>query len=299
LMLLDWNSYKSQRIAELFYIPFRLHQTEYLPSAREMFEENFHALPGKDNESSDDRIKSYRFADFSIALLKMKIVIESMNSEQQYILQVPFLIIDSAINHLYKKGIFKDKIMLLAFLSIDRNEQTNYMNFLDKAIRGATSGQFKKQLTAFRAKNNKGSLAFPFHFADTNGKEHRLSEFAGKLVVMDFWFTGCKGCLQMAPVLRSLAKELKVNPDIVFISVSIDRNSTVWKQSVAKGLYCSLDEVNLLSDNGSSSKILQHYNINSFPTLILISKSGRIVSTTPPDPRLSRQKFDALLMNNL
>jgi hypothetical protein len=33
--------------------------------------------------------------------------------------------------------------------------------------------------------------------------------------------------------------------------------------------------------------------------LILISKSGRIVSTTPPDPRLSRQKFDALLMNNL
>ncbi|MFI5140372.1 MAG: TlpA family protein disulfide reductase [Sphingobacteriales bacterium] len=114
-------------------------------------------------------------------------------------------------------------------------------------------------------------------------------------MVRDFWFTGCHGCVGMAASLKPIVSCYKPNPNGVFISMSIDRNRDLWLKSLEDGKYCCKDEINLMAGMGQESPIYKHYNLQGCPTLIVISKTGRIISVTPPDPRIDVAAFKAFI----
>ncbi len=75
----------------------------------------------------------------------------------------------------------------------------------------------------YRADNR---LAPDFDIPDINGGRLRLSDYRGKVVILNFWTKSCAPCLQEMPDLSRLAAMLKDegHDDIVFLTVSQDES---------------------------------------------------------------------------
>jgi len=59
--------------------------------------------------------------------------------------------------------------------------------------------------------------AYDFTLLDQNGKEHKLSEYKGKVVFLNFWATWCPPCIEEMPHIEELYKEYNLNKDEVVI----------------------------------------------------------------------------------
>ena len=79
------------------------------------------------------------------------------------------------------------------------------------------------------------ALAFPaqaFDLHDTAGKPHRLADYKGRWVVVNFWATWCVPCIQEIPEIAAFHRE---RPDVVVIGIAEDaENAAKVKQFAAK-----------------------------------------------------------------
>jgi thiol-disulfide isomerase/thioredoxin len=106
------------------------------------------------------------------------------------------------------------------------------------------------------------------------GKPVRLEAMRGKVVLLDFWATWCGPCLSSLPSVE-LIHELYADRGLIV--VGLHHNSTPEDQvrSIARkyGLRYS---IGLDTANGSTCG---RYNVDSFPTKVLIGRDGQIRAT--------------------
>ena len=114
---------------------------------------------------------------------------------------------------------------------------------------------------------------FKFSFKDADGKKVSLSQFKGKVIVLDFWATWCVPCKAEIPGFIELQKKYG-RQGLQIIGLSVDDS-----QSMAKK-YSDEMKMNypiLLADG--KEDILRAYDpIRSIPVSIIIDREGRIVS---------------------
>lgn len=65
-------------------------------------------------------------------------------------------------------------------------------------------------------------LSPDFELTSTDGRRVKLSDFRGKVVILNFWTKNCNPCLQEMPQLADLAKILREHKGIVLVTVSTD-----------------------------------------------------------------------------
>ena len=53
-----------------------------------------------------------------------------------------------------------------------------------------------------------GGAPPPLALRDLNGKEHRLADYRGRVVVLNFWATWCEPCLREMPSMQRLQDKL-------------------------------------------------------------------------------------------
>lgn len=136
-----------------------------------------------------------------------------------------------------------------------------------------------------------GCRHLKFKAVDVKGKEYTSADFAGKIQVLDFWFTGCIPCRAEMPYMAKLADEMEGQP-IVFLSLSLDTGNELlglWKQMVQdkKGA-----EYYLNVPDGFKSELAKAYLIRGVPRIVIIDKEGNIVDAyakRPSDPKLKMQ----------
>jgi thiol-disulfide isomerase/thioredoxin len=125
----------------------------------------------------------------------------------------------------------------------------------------------------------KGRDFAPFAFEDESGREVFPKEWKGKLVLMDFWLSGCGACLKFAgesflPVLE----EFRNHPGLVIVTVAGDSSRELWKQSLASNRYTNGQALNLFS-GGASHPTLRENLIQSFPAQLILDREGKILQT--------------------
>ena len=141
----------------------------------------------------------------------------------------------------------------------------------------------KERAKAIAAKlrpSEAGKPAKNFIYPDINGKEVSLSDFKGKVVVVDVWATWCGPCKGELPFLKKLEEEMH-GKDVVFIGVSLDeaKDKQKWIDFVKKE---NLKGVQLHASGWS--QIARDYEIKGIPRFMLFDKRGNIVTENAPRP---------------
>ncbi len=129
-----------------------------------------------------------------------------------------------------------------------------------------------------------GSIAPDVAFKDAGGKIYNISDFKGKVLVIDVWATWCKSCLMNMSKFITLKEEYKNNPDVEFITVSTDNDEVRenWLAAIKK--FKMEGMLNLTPDYSAELNFTNDYRVSSVPRYMVIDKNGYIVSVFAPKP---------------
>lgn len=93
--------------------------------------------------------------------------------------------------------------------------------------------------------------------------------------------------------MMEVHKILSKREDLVFMTVSIDKNREAWINSIKTGDYTHPGSVNLIAPGGKDP-LIKYYNIHSYPQLMLIDKKGRLAAMKLPFPVNPQSERDLL-----
>ena len=117
----------------------------------------------------------------------------------------------------------------------------------------------------------KGESAAPdFSLVDSNGGNVKLSDYRGKVVIVDFWATWCPPCRKGIPDLIDIKKQYGDKVAIIGISVDTDSKGEVVPFIQRMGINYPIVYY--------TPEVVQAYGgIDGIPTSFVVDKSGKIV----------------------
>lgn len=110
-----------------------------------------------------------------------------------------------------------------------------------------------------------------FNIANINNVNYSLENLNGKVIVMNFWFTGCGPCKQEIPALNELVKKYQKD-DVVFLALALDDDLKILNSYLKKNPFSYV----IIP---KASQVAKDYKVTLYPTQIVIDKNGNIVST--------------------
>ncbi|GAB1348010.1 hypothetical protein MASR1M107_02210 [Ignavibacteriales bacterium] len=110
-----------------------------------------------------------------------------------------------------------------------------------------------------------------FELKSTDGKMVKLSDYKGKIVIIDFWATWCGPCRKGIPDLVELQE--KYGKDLVIIGISLDDKRTMKDVEPFVAKY----KINYPVVFGDEKVVAAFGNIEAIPTSFVIDKEGNIV----------------------
>jgi thiol-disulfide isomerase/thioredoxin len=105
---------------------------------------------------------------------------------------------------------------------------------------------------------------------DLDGKKVKISDYRGKVVVLDIWATWCGPCVAMIPHERELVKKLKDKP-FTFISLSADDEKETLVKFIEKE---PMPWTHWW--NGKGKGPVETYKVRFFPTIYVLDEKGVI-----------------------
>jgi thiol-disulfide isomerase/thioredoxin len=135
----------------------------------------------------------------------------------------------------------------------------------------------------------------PFALRDLNGKTVSLSDFKGKIVVLDFWATWCAPCIAAMPAMQEMTKK---HPEVVFLFIATQETGTSRIARVANYVKTNQFPIHVLIDEPADAAqkifaVANAYKVTGIPTKVVIDAKGKLRFIT------SGYSSDAALINEL
>jgi peroxiredoxin len=137
-----------------------------------------------------------------------------------------------------------------------------------KAEGGPAAKQADDALFLFQ-KLSVGKVAPDIEGEDMEGKKFKLSDYRGKVVVLDYWAFWWGACVAMFPHERSLVSRMSDRP-FALIGVNADDNREEAQKRVEK------EKLNWRSFSDGNQKITNAWRVRYFPTIYVLDQNGVI-----------------------
>ncbi|MBL4826489.1 MAG: TlpA family protein disulfide reductase [Spongiibacteraceae bacterium] len=121
---------------------------------------------------------------------------------------------------------------------------------------------------SFAAKAIQGP-APDFTLKSNSGKNMRLNEQRGNVVLINFWASWCGPCRQEMPLLEKIQKKYS-KLGFTILGVNVDNDSSK-ADSILKDIPVSFPV--LYDPEGTVSKL---YNVSAMPTTIIVDRNGNM-----------------------
>ncbi|NOX33723.1 MAG: redoxin domain-containing protein [Deltaproteobacteria bacterium] len=131
-------------------------------------------------------------------------------------------------------------------------------------------------------------------FFDMDGKLLRLSDFKGKIVLLNFWTTWCPECVYEMPIFEKLHKKIN-NKGLIILAVDLKESQSKVIKFIKKHKITFKIAMNKKGDMGRA------FGIRSIPTTFILNREGGLIGRAMGARRWDSQKsidlFEYLLKN--
>ncbi|MBV6655247.1 MAG: TlpA family protein disulfide reductase, partial [Mameliella sp.] len=136
----------------------------------------------------------------------------------------------------------------------------------------------------------KGGTAPDFSQNNPDGEALSLSDFKGKIVLLDFWASWCGPCRRENPNVVKVYEKYK-DKGFEILGISLDRGREKWLQAIeADGL--TWPQVSDLK--GWQNEVALLYGVRSIPHTVLIGKDGEVIANKLRGPALEAKLAEIL-----
>lgn len=115
-----------------------------------------------------------------------------------------------------------------------------------------------------------GKQAPDFVLTDMNGEKHRLSDYKGKGVLLNFWATWCKPCEREMPYMDTQFQKTK-DDGVQVLAVNIGESDVVVNEFIKR------HKLSFPVLNDKKQEVLTAYGVDPLPVTFLIDKEGKVV----------------------
>lgn len=221
-----------------------------------------------DIRKSDTLMKRYNEIAFLLRQ-KERALIKEYNTEFYY--QDLFL---TNINTWYYD---MNKSELLSFFNTTFDDELKNSPFGERILAGISALEI-----------DENTLAPDISLPSSDGKVIALKDYKGKYVLIDFWATWCKPCIQKMPMLKELTAKFKAK-GLVTMFISTDTDAEKWKAFTMKN---NPDIINILDDE---YKVAELWRVQSLPQTFLIDKQGKVIYSSKSSNDENLKKLKAIL----
>ena len=114
--------------------------------------------------------------------------------------------------------------------------------------------------------------ASDFTLPDLDGKPVKLSDYRGKVVLVNFWATWCPPCRREMPSMERLAQRLKEQP---FVILAVNQQEEADQVFAFTGQLDPAPTFPILFDH--DSRVSHAWNVLGLPASFIVDKQGRVV----------------------
>ena len=149
-------------------------------------------------------------------------------------------------------------------------------NSEEKANENIETKETNKSTENDKEETKQLSPAIDFTLVDQNGNTHKLSDYKGKTVFLNFWATWCPPCRAEMPDIQKMYEDYGKNTkDLIVLGVA---GTNVGNETDAKGVSEFLSQNSysypVVMDEGGS--LASKYGVRAFPTTFMINADGNV-----------------------
>ncbi|HMA90664.1 MAG TPA: TlpA disulfide reductase family protein [Burkholderiales bacterium] len=113
------------------------------------------------------------------------------------------------------------------------------------------------------------ALAQVLSLPDLQGRMHRLSDYRGKVVLLNFWASWCAPCRAEMPSIENLRRELRGEPFTV-LAVNVDEDASAARRFAERA---DIGFTVLVDGDGRAARA---WGARALPTTFIIGPDGRV-----------------------
>jgi cytochrome c biogenesis protein CcmG/thiol:disulfide interchange protein DsbE len=152
-------------------------------------------------------------------------------------------------------------LLYISFMDKKEEERGHLSSVVEESLKGKAPGEENKKLLEEATKK-----LSELNLLTLDGKEVKLSDYKGKVVLINFWASWCPPCKEEMPILEKVYQKYN-DKNFVILAVNMDTSEGAMREFLEKNRY-SFPIVRIKGEAG--------LNLPGLPTSYLVDKEGSV-----------------------